>query len=250
MPGDVLARVRDAARNGTPTSLRGLWVSFLSAYGLEAVLRGDSGGVDWVCLDLQHGDLDVTDVADLIRVAESAGVTTFVRPPSHDPGLILRVLDAGADGLIVPTVESGAQARALVEAVRQPPLGRRSSGSARTALASGIGAPDPLLLLMVETADGLAAADDIASTAGVDGVFVGPYDLTLSLGAASPGDAQVQKAIRLVVEITRRHRKVMGMYAGRPDLLALATLMDIIAVDSDVTALRTGIDALFDPPSS
>lgn len=250
MPGDVLARVRDAAREGTPASLRGLWVSFLSAYGLEAVLHSDSGGADWVCLDLQHGDLDVSDVTDLLRVTESAGVTTFVRPPAHDPGAILRVLDAGADGLIVPTVESGAQARALVDAVRLPPQGRRSSGSARTSLASQIGAPDPLLLLMVETVDGLTSVDDIASTDGVDGIFVGPYDLTLSLGAASPGDAQVQRAIRSVVEVTRRHRKIMGLYAGHPDLLALATLMDIVAVDSDVTALRTGIDALFDSPSS
>ncbi len=256
VPGDIVARVREAALNGRPASLRGLWVSFLSAYGLEAALHHASGGVDagwgvdWICLDLQHGDLDVTDLSGLMRVAELARATTFVRPPSHDAGTIVRVLDAGAAGLIVPTVESGIQARALVDAVRLPPRGRRSSGSARTALAAGIGSPDPLLLLMVETANGLAAADEIASTDGVDGVFVGPYDLTLSLGAVSPGDEQVQNAIRSVVEVTRRHRKVMGMYAGRPDLLGLASLMDIIAVDSDVTALRAGIDTLFDPPTS
>lgn len=134
--------------------------------------------------------------------------------------------------------------------MRLPPRGRRSSGSARTALAATIRTPDPLLLLMVETTDGLAAADEIVSTDGVDGIFVGPYDLTLSLGAASPGDAQVQTAIRSVLEVTRRHRKVMGMYAGRPDLLELAPLVDIVAVDSDVTALRGGLRTLFDTPRS
>ena len=246
MPGDVVHRLRQAAANGRPAGLRGLWVSFLSAYGLEVAA---SCGADWLCLDLQHGDLEVADVAGLLRVAEASDLTLLVRLPSHDAGTIGRLLDVGVDGLIVPCVESPAQARALVAAARFPPVGGRSSGSSRTVLGLSPRTDEPLLLLMVESAAGLEQVSEIAGTAGVDGIFVGPYDLSLSLGA-TPGEPEVQAAIRSVVDTVRSHRKVVGMYAGRPDLLALTSLLDLVAVDSDVTALRAGLRALFEVPGT
>ena len=97
---------------------------------------------------------------------------------------------------------------------------------------------------MVETAGGLEAAAEIAAVPGVDGIFIGPYDLSMSLGC-EPGQEPVMSAIGSVVDTVRAAGKVVGMFTGRPDLLALAQDLDLIAVDTDVTAVRRGIADLF-----
>jgi 4-hydroxy-2-oxoheptanedioate aldolase len=260
---DLAPALRTAATDGAPSVSRGLWLSFLSAYGLEAVLTGagasilstersgatagsagdGGGGVGWIGLDLQHGDLDVVDVVPLVRVAERAGMPVLARMASHAGDAIGKVVDAGAQGVIVPGVESASEAAALVRVTRLPPVGGRSTGSSRTALGITDGG-EPLLLPMVETAAGLAAAADIAAVDGVDGIFIGPYDLSMSLGCR-PGDDQVMTAIASVIDIVRAAGKIIGMFAGRPDLLAVAPRLDLVAVDTDVTALRRGVADLF-----
>ena len=265
---DLVSTLRTAAADRQPTARRGLWVSFLSAYGLEAALgglppggsvysdqpQGDqrdgdpagnerSGGIQWLGLDLQHGDLDPHDVVPLLRVAERAGLAVFPRMASHATDAIGRVVDAGVQGVIVPGVESADEAAALVRAIRLPPAGGRSTGSARSALGvTGVG--EPLLLPMVETSAGLAHAAQIAAVEGVDGIFIGPYDLSMSLGC-KPGEEPVMTAIASVVETVRSTGQIVGMFTGRPDLLALAPTLDLVAVDTDVTALRRGIADLF-----
>ena len=93
------------------TCRRGLWLTFLSPFGLEVAAAG--GGAEWIAIDVQHGDLDLSDVAPLARVSP---VPVLVRLGSHDEAQLARVLDAGVDGVIVPAVESGAQAGQLVQA--------------------------------------------------------------------------------------------------------------------------------------
>jgi 4-hydroxy-2-oxoheptanedioate aldolase len=252
---DLAATLRAAAADRNPSRRRGLWVSFLSAYGLEAVLGArpheaedsgpgtGAGAIAWVGLDLQHGDLGLDDVVALLRVAERAGVAVLPRLASHAGDAIGKMVDAGAQGVIVPGVESADEARALVRAIRLPPAGGRSTGAARTSLGVTGGA-EPLLLPMVETAAGLAAATEIVAVPGVDGVFIGPYDLSMSLGC-EPGQEPVMSAIGSVVDTVRAAGKVVGMFTARPDLLALAQDLDLIAVDTDVTAVRRGIADLF-----
>ena len=242
---DLLARVRDAAASRTPAGERGLWVSFLSPYGLEAALGSGSALPGWLGVDLQHGDLGASDVAGLLRVAEHAGLPLLTRMPSHDGGLIGKVLDAGVYGVIVPTVDSADQARALAAAARTPPDGHRSTGLARTALGVTDPAVRPLLLPMVETADGLANAQEILAVDGVDGVFVGPYDLSASCGFPDPASPQTIAALRSVIGLARVAGKVVGCYAGNPTLAALADEVDLVALDSDVAALRLGLGQLF-----
>jgi 4-hydroxy-2-oxoheptanedioate aldolase len=249
---DLVSELRAAATRRTPHVRRGLWLSFLSAYGLEAVLgdrlRDATGGggsvaVDWLGLDLQHGDLALDDVIPLLRVAERVGVPVFPRMASHASDAIGKVVDAGVQGVIVPGVESADEAAALVRAIRLPPHGGRSTGSARTSL--GVtGTGEPLLLPMVETAAGLEAAGDITAVDGVDGVFIGPYDLSMSLGCL-PGEPEVMAAIASIVEIARGAGKIVGMFAGRPDLLEVGPRLDLMAVDTDASAVRRGIVELF-----
>jgi 4-hydroxy-2-oxoheptanedioate aldolase len=254
---DLVTTLRSNPADRDPGVRRGLWVSFLSAYGLEAVLGGrgapvssgsttarGAAAVDWVGLDLQHGDLDLDDVIPLLRVAERAGAAVFPRMSSHAGDAIGRVVDAGVHGVIVPGVESVQEAAALVRAIRLPPVGARSTGAARSSL--GVtDAPEPLLLPMVETAAGLEAAAGIVGVDGVDGIFIGPYDLSMSLGCR-PGEPEVMAAIRSVVETVREAGRIVGMFAGRPDLLALGPTLDLVAVDTDVSALRRGVADLFD----
>jgi 4-hydroxy-2-oxoheptanedioate aldolase len=219
---------------------RGLWVTCLGPFALEAALRPE---VDWVGLDLQHGALRLDDVAPLLRVTQAAGTPALVRLPSDDRAVLGRVLDEGPHGVIVPAVESGAQASAVVAGALPPPRGSRSTGLGRTALGLPGVPTAPLVLVMVETAAGLRACAEIVATEGLDGVFVGPYDLALSLGAGGTTEPEVLAAVREVLTATRAAGGLTGYFAGDPGLAALLPEVDLLAVDSDVAALRAGVAA-------
>jgi 2-keto-3-deoxy-L-rhamnonate aldolase RhmA len=217
---------------------RGLWLTFLSPFGLE--LAGGCGA-EWIGIDVQHGDVDIADVAPLARVSP---VPVLVRLASHDEAQLGRVLDAGVDGVIVPAVESADQARQLVQAAYFPPRGRRSKGLARVSL---LGRRDqPLLLPMVETRAGLDHLDDILGTDGVDGIFIGPYDLSLSLGQKSALDDSVVSAITFVIDRTRERGRITGIFTGNRQLTAAIPAVDLLGADTDAAALRAGLKALFD----
>ncbi len=242
MSQDVRATLRAAAAGSGPGLRRGLWVSFLGPYGLEVA---SSGGADWLAVDLQHGDLGIGDVPGLIRVAERAALPLMTRMPSHDPALLGRVLDAGVSGVIVPMVDSADQAVAIVSACRPPPYGARSTGGCRQSLGVTTNPVPQLLLPMVETAAGLQNTADILAVPGVDGVFFGPYDLSISAGYSGPSSPETITALRSVIHFAREAGKVVGFMAGTSELLSVAAEADLVAVDTDVTALRRGLDLLF-----
>ena len=217
---------------------RGLWLTFLSPFGLEVAATG--GGAEWVAIDVQHGDLDLTDVAPLARVSP---VPVLVRLASHDEAQLGRVLDAGVDGVIVPAVESAAQAGQLAQAACFPPPGRRSQGLARASL---LGPRDqPLLLPMVETRAGLDHLDDILGVDGVDGIFVGPYDLALSLGQESVLEGAVVSAIESVIDRTRSRDRITGIFSRNRELTGRLPAVDLLGVDTDAAA-RAGLKQMFE----
>ena len=141
----------------------------------------------------------------------------LVRLGSHDEAQLAQVLDTGVDGVIVPAVQLAVQAgEQLVQAACFPPRGRRSKGLARDSL---LGPRDqPLLLTMVETRAGLDHLNDILGVDGVDGIFVGPYDLALSLGQESVLEGAVVSAIESVIERTRGRDRITGIFAGNREL--------------------------------
>lgn len=240
---DLRTRLQAAAAGHGEGLRRGLWLSYLDPYGLEVAT---GCGADWVGVDLQHGNLELHDLPGLLRVAESAELPMLARTPSHDPAKLGRVLDAGVGGVIVPMVESADHARALVSACRTPPLGVRSTGGCRSTLGVTRAPAQPLVLPMVETAAGLDRAGDILAVPGVDGLFVGPYDLTISAGYPAPDSSQTIQALRDVIDLARAAGKIAGFMAGRPALLAVASQADLVAVDTDVSALRIGLGRIFD----
>lgn len=161
----------------------GAWITMRDPLVVDIVA---AEAVDWICVDGQHGGADITELQHLIEAAHLFSVPSMVRLPGHDAGTISRVIDAGAGGIIFPTVEDGDTAAYLVAACRFPPRGKRSYGPTRRSPRYAKPMPgdphdDPSCIVMIETADGLAHLDQILA-AGPDGVFVGPYDLALGLG--------------------------------------------------------------------
>lgn len=160
------------------------WLSIGNPFTAEIMA---AQGYDSVTIDAQHGALDYTAVLPMLQAMRASGVTPIVRVPWREPGAIMKALDAGAQGIICPMVNSAAEAAEFVSFMRYPPLGQRSFGPTRAAVAYGgygTAANDQVLALaMIETAEGVANLKEIAATPGLDGIYIGPADLTLGTQA-------------------------------------------------------------------
>ena len=196
----------------------GLWVSLASPYSTEIVA---GSGFDWLLLDGEHSPNDPPTILPQLQAAAAYPVTCIVRPAWNDKVLIKRYLDVGALGLLVPYVQTEAEARAAVEAVRFPMRGVR--GVAGTTRAARYGrvkdyakrAEDSIcLLVQVETRLGLDNLEAIARTDGIDGVFIGPADLAAGLGhLGDMNHAEVQSAIQDAIKRIRACGKPAGILA-------------------------------------
>lgn len=179
-------------------------------------------GLDWLCVDMQHGCIDYSDAVPMLAAISTTAVTPFVRVPWNEPSMIMKVLDAGAYGVIVPMVSNRAEAMRAVSACRYPPVGIRSNGPNRAALYGG---PDyqkhadgeMACVVMIETAEGIEKMDEIISTPGVDAVYIGPTDLALALGLPPVMDNDDPKhvaTVNRVLETCRKHKVVAAMHTG------------------------------------
>lgn len=183
-------------------------------------------GFDAVIIDAEHGPLCMHDVVELVRAAQTAGCHSMVRVPMPDRAWILRSLDAGADGVLVPQVESSASAAAVVSEVRYPPAGQRGAGfyarRHRYALDRGRAALDNsdasvAAGVQIESVSAVKAAEEIVHTPGVDYVFVGPTDLSVSHGSCDADDPWVQHALASVARVCSEGRVPCGVYAAGPE---------------------------------
>ncbi len=181
-------RTLAAWREGRQTI--GGWLSVGNVQTAE-LLAG--AGFDWLCIDLQHGLLDYRDLLSMLPAISTTETTPIVRVSGNLPSEIMKVLDAGAMGVIVPLVNTRAEAAAAVSACNYPPQGARSFGPARAVVYGGAGyvreANDQIVcIVMIETAEGLANLEEIVATPGLGGVYVGPSDLAYALGLPPLGD--------------------------------------------------------------
>jgi 4-hydroxy-2-oxoheptanedioate aldolase len=195
----------------------GLWGSIPSP--LTAELAAASG-FDYVCVDLQHGGADEERMVAMFTAIEARGAVPLARVLYNEPWQINRVLDLGAAGVIVPLVGSAADAGRAVSGCRYPPHGVRSYGPLRAALTVGSADPErlaagALCFVMVETRQGLENVDEIAATAGLDGIYIGPSDLSLGLGREpGHGGDVLEQAITRVREACARAGIVAGMHCN------------------------------------
>jgi len=194
--------------------LRGAWMWSPSVVIAEAAA---GAGFDYVGVDLQHGAVDYVDAVPMFAAIQAQGAAPIARLVKNEWTSIGKILDAGALGIVVPMVNTAAEAAAVVAATRYPPRGGRSFGPVRGQVAIGSREPADLeqvfIAVMVETKTGLDNVDAIAATEGVDAVYVGPVDLALALGV--PGDYESHEPVH--VEAVARIRQACtaaGKIAG------------------------------------
>jgi 4-hydroxy-2-oxoheptanedioate aldolase len=167
-----------------------------------------AAGLDYVVIDLQHGEATETDLPGLTSAIRLAGATPIARVRHAHTADIGRALDLGCEGVIVPNVDSAAQARQVASAVRYPPAGHRSVGGV-------LAGPEPFCLVMAESAAALAELDATLAVDGVDGLYVGPGDLSLSLGCrADPDDPVLDQALRRIRAACAAAGKPVGVHAA------------------------------------
>jgi 4-hydroxy-2-oxoheptanedioate aldolase len=206
-------------------SLRELLGSGRTTHGAWCMLPGTlvtevvtASGPDWLCLDTQHGLIDDASMRTMVQAAEIRGTPVFVRVPWNDEASIMRALDAGAEGIIVPMVNSEAEARKAAGASRYPPAGFRSWGPLRSGMSipgfnPQVGNRRTVCLVMVETIEGVQNLDAILGVPGVDGVFVGPNDLAISHAGTNQDCATDPKNLGLIETIVRGCEQ-RGLAAG------------------------------------
>ena len=204
-------------RNGEQTI--GAWLSLANTHTAEMMAHA---GFDWLCVDLQHGLLDYRDLLHMLPAISTTDTVPLVRVSGNDPAEIMKVLDAGAYGVIVPLINNRAEALAAISACRYPPDGARSFGPIRAAVYGGRGYAREAnqqiaCIAMIETREGLDNLEQIVTTPGLGGIYVGPSDLALALGLPPRGDTDDPahlEAVEKILTTCKTHGVPVGIHTG------------------------------------
>lgn len=184
-------------------------------------------GFDMMTVDLQHGLIDYQMALTMLQVLQGLPAPVLARVPWNEPGIIAKCLDAGFAGVICPMVNTVEDARALVQSARYAPLGSRSFGPTRANMVYGTGYAKTansriLALAMIETREALGNLDAILAVDGIDGVYVGPSDLGLSLGyepTLDPSAPEVLEAIATIATRAKSAGRIAGVHTGSPAMI-------------------------------
>ncbi len=224
----------------------GAWLTIPSAFSAEIMAHS---GFDWVCVDMQHGVIDYAQMVAMLQAVSATAVTPLVRVPWNEPGIIGKSLDAGARGVIVPMVNSPAEAARAVAACRYAPIGHRSYGPLRANYAHGFdyyehANDDVLCIVMIETREAVGRVDEILSVPGIDAVYIGPADLSITLGLAPAPDhdeAIFADAITRIVEACGAHGIVPGIAGNQKTApKRIEQGFQLVEVASDARLLGVG----------
>jgi 4-hydroxy-2-oxoheptanedioate aldolase len=249
LPGfSLVARLRAGE------TVHSAWCGLASPVVAELIARE---GFAAVAFDAQHGLWDFTTMSAAIQALREVGAAPIVRTALNDFGTASRLLDVGAEGIIAPMINTAADARALAAVTKYPPLGERSYGSMRAMTLSGIADPKTyvtqandniLALAMIETRAALDNVEAIAATPGIDGLFLGPVDLSIALsgGKVLDGKApEVERALDRMIAVAGKHGKVTGTYC--PDAADAAAYekrgVRFFLIGSDTAFVRGGASA-------
>jgi 4-hydroxy-2-oxoheptanedioate aldolase len=223
------------------------WLAIPNSFAAEVMAHQ---GWDTLTVDLQHGLADAATLVPMLQAIQATPAMPIVRVPWLEPGVIMRALDAGAQALICPMVNTREEAERLVQYTRYAPQGGRSFGPVRAGLVHGSdyaeAANDNLVVFaMIETAQALDNLDAICSVDGIDAIYIGPSDLSLSLGCKPVFDdvePVVAQAIDHVLARAHAHGLKAGVHNGRTDVARarLAKGFDLVTVGSDARILIAG----------
>jgi len=243
-------RVKELWREGKATV--GTWLALGSPIVAEIIAQM---GFDWVVVDTEHGAIDIGTTQSIIQAILTTNTVPIVRVPWNDPMLIKRALDAGAYGLVIPMVNSREEAVRAVKASRYPPVGIRSYGGPRVRLYGGMdyfehANEEILVIVQIEHIEAVNRAEEIISVEGIDGFFIGPSDLAISMGL-KPGldntDPRHIEAVSKVLAAGKKHHVPGGIQVGSPEAVneRIAQGFQFIALSSDEGFLRGAASAAF-----
>jgi 4-hydroxy-2-oxoheptanedioate aldolase len=245
--GGVIGKLAHDLKAGK--GVLGAWIGVNDPAVADALARE---AFDTVVLDMQHGGFDFVGATRAIAAVALAGKPTIVRVPVGDFASASRLADAGASAIIAPMINSASDARSFADFMKFPPLGQRSWGPRAALSLSGLIGPAylhsanavTLAIAMIETRAALEALDDILGTPGIDGVFVGPSDLSITLNngaVVDPHGAEVEAALAKVVERAKAHGKFAGLFCidGPRAKTSLARGFSLCSVSTDLLMLRT-----------
>jgi 4-hydroxy-2-oxoheptanedioate aldolase len=197
------------------------WLSIPSGFSAEVMAHQ---GFDSLTVDMQHGVVDYQAAVTMLQAVSTTSVIPLARVPWNDPAFLMKILDAGVYGVICPMVNTADEAEALVRACKYPPRGYRSWGPVRASIYAGTdygdrANQDLIVMPMIETAEAVKNLDDILSVSGVDAVYVGPSDLSLTLGCTprlDQTDPPVVEAQQKIVAACKRHGVIAGIHNATP----------------------------------
>ena len=223
------------------------WLAIPNSFSAETMAHQ---GWDSLTIDMQHGVVDYQAALGMLTAISTTAVVPVVRVPWLDPGIIMKMLDAGAYGVICPMVNTREDAEKLVAATRYPPLGSRSFGPIRALLYAGADYPTQanasvIAFAMIETRQALDNLDQILSVPGLDAVYIGPADLSLALGCTPKFDQDeplVLEAIEHILTRAKAHGVVAGIHNATPEyaLKMIAKGFQFVTVGSDARLMAAG----------
>ncbi len=235
----------------------GSWITIASSDVAEIMAKT---GFEWLVVDMEHSSIGFSECQNLVRTIELCGIAPLVRVGKNDPLIIKRVMDAGAHGIVVPMVNSKRDAESAIDAVHYPPMGGRGVGLHR---AQGYGVTfqeykkwlkkESVIIAQIEHKEGVESIDEILSLDGIDGIFVGPYDLSASYG--EPGNfssKNVKEALKRIVKSAHERKKSCGFHVVYPDIALMKNKIkegyNVLAYSTDFLLLgeacRSGLNAL------
>jgi 4-hydroxy-2-oxoheptanedioate aldolase len=218
-------------------------------YPASGIIEGMCAGWDFVWIDAQHGQFSYADALHAVQAAGSVGIATIVRAPGHEYGVLGRYADLAPDAIMVPMVDNEQQARAIAHALRFAPQGRRSYGGRRPVDLYGrtyYRDAQLLVLAQIESAEGLANAEAIISTDGIDVLFFGPDDMKVEMGlpidTPITGSDDLRRAMQRTAAASLAAGKHCGCVAPTAEAAAMACEMGyrIIVGGADIAFLRVG----------
>ncbi len=223
------------------------WLAIPSSFSAEVMAHQ---GWDSLTIDLQHGVIDYAQMLPMLQAISTTHTVPVVRVPWLEPGILMKVLDAGAYGVICPMINTREDAQKLVAWTHYAPQGTRSFGPIRASIYGGADYPQHanqtiVTFAMIETAQALDNLESILSVEGLDAIYIGPSDLSLSLGCKPVFDdvePKAQQAIEHIVERARAHGVVAGIHNGRADVAKarIGLGFRFVTLGSDARLLAAG----------
>tara|TARA_B100000575_G_scaffold218523_1_gene179043 strand:- start:112 stop:903 length:792 start_codon:yes stop_codon:yes gene_type:complete len=245
-------KLKELFKKGKPI-LNG-WLQIPSSFSAEVMAHQ---GWDSCTLDIQHGVIDYSNALGMLQSLSTTEVTPLARVNWNEPGQIMKILDAGCYGIICPMVSNKKEAEKFVKACMYPPKGYRSFGPIRGLLYGGAdyakNANDEILkLAMIETKEALDKLDEILDTPNLDGIYIGPADLSLAVGEEPgfdcPENSKAYKEILRILELTKKRNLLAGIHNGSVEYAQkmISKGFDLVTVGSDQRFMSSGAKSVVD----